>query len=76
MDLFLGTDHVMTGYIPSSEASNLQSASTSHDLYSENAENKAKLTASVTCNASEDIDMPRKVSSGEAAGDQLPSRSD
>ena len=41
-----------------SEASNLLSASSSHDSYSENAESKAKARTSATCEASEDINMP------------------
>ncbi|XP_038982459.1 uncharacterized protein LOC103704691 isoform X2 [Phoenix dactylifera] len=55
----------------SSEISNLLSTSSSHDSYSENVESKAIMRASATC-ASEDVDMPPKVPSGEAAGEDQP----
>ncbi|XP_073101738.1 protein PARALOG OF AIPP2 isoform X1 [Elaeis guineensis] len=54
-----------------SEISNLLSTSSSHDSYSENVESKAIMRASATC-ACEDVDMPPKVSSGDAAVEDQP----
>ncbi|XP_038974985.1 uncharacterized protein LOC103711790 isoform X3 [Phoenix dactylifera] len=57
-----------------SETSNLLSTSSSHDSYSENAESKATLRASAMYDASEDVDIPPKVSLGGAAGEDQPLR--
>ncbi|XP_019705590.2 protein PARALOG OF AIPP2 isoform X2 [Elaeis guineensis] len=57
-----------------SDTSNLISTSSSHDSYSENAESKATLRASALYDASEDVDMPPKVSLGDAAEEDQPLR--
>ncbi|KAK1325460.1 hypothetical protein QJS10_CPA01g02909 [Acorus calamus] len=54
-----------------SEASNLFSASSSHDSVSENAESKAPMKAFNTCDASEDIVMPPNLSGETVKKDQL-----
>ncbi|KAG1362053.1 hypothetical protein COCNU_10G002720 [Cocos nucifera] len=54
-----------------SEISNLLSTSSSHDSYSENVESKAIMRTSAMC-ACEDVDMPPKVSLGEAAVEDQP----
>ncbi|KAJ0970817.1 hypothetical protein J5N97_018776 [Dioscorea zingiberensis] len=48
-----------------SESSNLLSVSSSHDSYSENAESKAALAPNAAFDASDDVEMPSKMS-GEA----------
>ena len=58
-----------------SETSNLLSVNSSHDSFSENADSKATLRSSVVSNASEDVEMlPKLTSGGTIAEDQHSSK--
>ncbi|XP_059625095.1 protein PARALOG OF AIPP2-like isoform X2 [Cornus florida] len=57
------------GQHTASEASNLFIVNSCHDSFSENAESKASLRTSDVSNASEDVEMSSKLSSGESAVD-------
>lgn len=52
-----------------SGTSNLLSATSSHDSYSQNAESKATLKSSAMCDASEVVDMPLEEPLGGSGGD-------
>ncbi|XP_077235297.1 ASI1-immunoprecipitated protein 2-like isoform X2 [Tasmannia lanceolata] len=54
------------------ETSNLLSASSSHDSFSENAESKASMRAFETSDVSEDVEMLPKLSSGGNIGEDQP----